>query len=78
MTELREVLEPGKDTLRAMESLSATSTRHQHEFAQSTEGLSIFCRMCFVKETGQKKVSFLNDMDKQLIKLKANALSTIQ
>ena len=78
LSELRDVLAPGKDILNAMESFTFTSTRQNHEFVQNTEWLSIFCRMCFVKESRKKKLSFLNDMDMQLTQLKANALSTIQ
>ena len=61
LSELRDVIAPGKDILNAMQSFTSTSTRQNHAFAQSTEWLSIFCRMCFVKESGKKKLSFLND-----------------
>ena len=56
---MREVLEPGKDILHTMNLLVCTSNDSSEEITQLTEWLGIFCRACFLKDTGQRKICFL-------------------
>ena len=56
---------------------SAMKTLEKVKVPEITEWISLFCRTCFVKETGKNKLKVINDIDKSIVKIKKNALGII-